>query len=483
MALNLLSDILTFMRRLIKTPSNASITDSLLIDYVNRFWIMDVDARIQLFDLKTTYSFQTSPGVDQYNMPLYMLQTENGGDIGPYPIYQGFLDPVYVNGIQIPFQTDQTSFYNIWPNIVQQMNTVITGNGTNGPYNFCFPISPNNETPANPPFQYILRGHTDLTGIIANYNNSNTLSDPIFGPTLANDLGVPVVPSTSIYPAVYITALDANGNSIVVQDSGQFLEIGSARMPNYGLLMVPGGAPYGYSAMPFGYIESSPITGATQAAQAVLTTSTTYEPGQRVTISGVVGMTQLNGNTYTVVANTGTLLTINVNSLAFTPYASGGIVSSVQNVVNYLTATVENLYFPVPIPAGNCISAQCFLFQCGLPRGVLFYNNTLIFRSPPDRQYLIQLTAYLSPAAFFNTPNAIPFGYMAEYIARGAARKILSDTGDWEQFQAYEPLFREQEMLVWKRSQRIWTATRTETIYSQGINQGQQGYNSLGGTT
>jgi hypothetical protein len=420
--MDLLSDILTYIRRLIKTPSNAVITDDLLIDYVNRFWLMDVDARIQLFDLKTTYSFQTSPGVDQYNMPLYSVQTQPGGAIiGPYPVYQGFLDPVYVNGIQIPFQTDQTAFYNIWPNIVQQMNTVITGNGTEGPYSFQFPISPNNTTPANPPFQYILRGHTDLTGIIANFNNSNSVTDPIFGQTLATNVssGQFVVPQSSIYPAVYITALDEFGNNIVVQDSGQFLiDQEDNKQPNYGLLMIPGENPYGYSSMPNG---STPVT--------------------------------------------------------TTPYDVN------KNTINYLTATVENLYFPVAIPAGNQIAAQCFLFQCGLPRGVLFYNNCLIFRSPPDRQYLVSLTAYLSPAAFLNSPNAIPFGYMAEYIARGAARKILSDTGDWEQFQAYEPLFIEQERLVWKRSQRQWTATRTETIYSQGINQGQQGYNSLGSAT
>jgi len=72
---------------------------------------------------------------------------------------------------------------------------------------------------------------------------------------------------------------------------------------------------------------------------------------------------------------------------------------------------------------------------------------------------------------------------MSEYIARGAARKILSDTGDFEQFNFYEPLFREQELLVWKRSQRQWTASRTPTIYSQGINQGQSGFNNLGGST
>src|SRR5580700_2485542 len=100
--MNLLQDVITYIRRIIKSPSNATITDNLLIDYINRFWIMDVAARIQLFDLKTTYQFQTSPGVDRYNMPLYTIQTEgNTGqlqqNINYYPLYQGFLGPVYID--------------------------------------------------------------------------------------------------------------------------------------------------------------------------------------------------------------------------------------------------------------------------------------------------------------------------------------------------------------------------------------------------
>jgi hypothetical protein len=70
---------------------------------------------------------------------------------------------------------------------------------------------------------------------------------------------------------------------------------------------------------------------------------------------------------------------------------------------------------------------------------------------------------------------------MSEYIARGAARKILSDTGDIEQFQFYEPLFREQEMLVWKRSQRQFTATRTPTIFSEFSSQSPSNNFSGGG--
>jgi hypothetical protein len=109
----------------------------------------------------------------------------------------------------------------------------------------------------------------------------------------------------------------------------------------------------------------------------------------------------------------------------------------------------------------------------------------LTLRSPPDKQYLVELAAYLTPAAFLRSSQAIQFGYMCEYIARGAARKILTDVGDWDQFNAYEPLFIEQERLVWKRSQRQWTATRTETIYSNsglGYGAAQNGMYGSGAT-
>lgn len=406
--MDLLSDIITYVRRIVKTPSNAVLTDNLIIDYINRFWIMDVDARIQLFDLKTKYQFQTQPGYDQYNMPLYAVQTQPGSqNISYYPVYQGFLDPVYINGIQVPFQTDKTTFFNIWPNIVQQMNVVAIGNGTPGPYTFTFPIAPNNSNiiPLSPPFQYILRGHIDIQGIIAFANNQGIYQDPPFVSSLQANTTIPAVPVANAFPAVYITSNGTDGSSIVVTDSGQFL-IGNQ---NYGLLMQQGVAANGNSILSGGY-------------------------------------------------------------------------STTVNTINYFTGQV-NVTFPKSIPAGENINAQCFLFQCGLPRGVLFTNNTLIFRSPPDQQYLVELDAYLSPAGFLATNQAIQFGYMCEYIARGAARKILSDVGDVEQFQFYEPLFIEQERLVWKRSQRQFTASRTQTIYSQGINQGQSGFNNLGGST
>lgn len=362
---------------------------------------MDVDARLQLFDLKTSYQFQTQPGVDRYNMPLYSVQTEPGNqNIGMFPVYQGFVGPAFINGIPVSFQTQKSQFFNIWPNVVQNLGVIGTGDGTAGPYTLQIPLLPG-FVPPNPPLEGILRGHIDIAGIIATGNNVD--------PPITDDVGagaaIASVPVTSVDSAFFLTALGTNNANVVVQDSGWLLDTDQ----NYGLLMDPGKAP--------------------------------------------LGNLRLTGD-YDIFDNT----------------------------INYITGLVQ-VTFPAIIPAGNNINAQCLFYQTGLPRAILYYNNTLTLRSPPDQQYLVQMDAYLSPAAFLNTSAAIPFGYMAEYISRGAARKILSDTGDIEQFQFYEPLFREQEMLVWKRSQRQWTATRTQTIYSQGTGNGSGFNNNYGGGT
>lgn len=392
--MNLLSDIITYVRRIIKSPSNAQITDDLIIDYINRFWLMDVDARLQLFDLKTDYTFQTIPGIAAYNMPLYDVQIEPGNQtIASFPVYQGFMQPAYVNGIQVPFYTEENSFWNLWPNYTQFLNPAATGDGTAGPYTISVA-----QAPAIP-------GHLDVTGIIANINQGNPNEDPIFATQFPLDVTNTFIqlPTTSFYPGVYFTAKNATGQIVQVADSGVYLS-NATNGDLYGLLMQPGNAPLGNQPLAGGY-------------------------------------------------------------------------STTLNTINYNTG-IATVTFPQAIPAGFNINAQCLFFQPGLPRAILFYNNVLTIRPPPDISYNIKMSTYLTPAAFLSTGQAIPFGYMAEYLSRGAARKILADTGDIEQFMFYEPLFKEQETLVWKRSQRQFTASRTATIFSDL--QGQTNFNQIG---
>lgn len=333
---------------------------------------MDVDARMQLFDLKTKYSFQTTPGIADYNMPLYSSQSSDlQSSIAPFPVYQGFMNPCFVNGIQVPMHTQRDSFWKIYPAYVQSLPAVVLGDGVTNTFQLNLPFFP------------AIPGHIDMAGIIA----TGSTTDPIYTNSF-----IDTVPTTSVYPGVTITYTNPNGSNTVVTDSGQFLLSGTGE-ELYGLLMQPGNAPLGNLALTGGY-------------------------------------------------------------------------STTSNTVNYNTGLI-NVTLPSTPAANTPIQVQCYFYEQGIPRAILYYNNIITMRPPPNTQYLVELDCYLSPAAFLTTTQAVPFGYMSEYLARGAARKILSDTGDWEQFTAYEPLFIEQERLVWKRSQRVFTATRTGTIFSE----------------
>lgn len=463
------------MRRLIKTPSDESISTNLLIDYVNRFYTMDVASRMNLFDLKTTYQFLTTPGVDQYNMPLYSIQQEPDQAINYYPVYQGFEDPCFVNGIPVGFFTQRAAFNNVYPKYFQSNLISGYGNGGAGPYNLAIPSIANLSSPQNlPSGAAIMRGHVDITGVIK-YAETFTFSDPPIGPT--DGTSISVIPTTSVIPAVYFTSTGSDGTNIVVADSGQFLE----NNQNQGLLMVPGQAPYGNTPSPHNYAQSFAITGVSQANPAVVTSTSSFSVGQKILIDGVLGMTELNGNYYIVTAVTPTTFSIDVDSTSFTMYSSGGSASSILNTINYFTGIAENVFFPGGINAGLPIYAQCYYYQLGIPRSIQYYNNVISVRPPPNTQYVVELTGYLSPAAFLSSGQGVSFAYMSEYIARGAARKLLSDQGDWDQFNQYEPLYREQEQLVWARSQRQFTSTRTQTIYSNRGGSGTWGIgNGLG---
>lgn len=71
------------------------------------------------------------------------------------------------------------------------------------------------------------------------------------------------------------------------------------------------------------------ITAITQASSAVLTVgSHTFVVGNSVAISGVAGMTQINGKRALVTAIGATTITVAINSAAYSAYTSGGTVQT-----------------------------------------------------------------------------------------------------------------------------------------------------------
>lgn len=96
------------------------------------------------------------------------------------------------------------------------------------------------------------------------------------------------------------------------------------------------------------------ITGATQANPCVITAvAHGYSNGDEVYISGILGMTQLNGRNFkvaNVTANTFSLLYMdaatNVNSAGFTAYSSAGTAEKIYQITTpYVTADLQEINF------------------------------------------------------------------------------------------------------------------------------------------
>lgn len=119
--------------------------------------------------------------------------------------------------------------------------------------------------------------------------------------------------------------------------------------------------------------KTATITGISKAAQAVLSfASHPYIVGESIHISGVAGMTQINGLRALVVGTTSTTVTVGINSTAFGTWTSGGITNTRPQSGESVTAGFE---FDFPVR-----------FNTALPIGQDFVNMR-----PVDGVELIEL--------------------------------------------------------------------------------------------
>lgn len=89
------------------------------------------------------------------------------------------------------------------------------------------------------------------------------------------------------------------------------------------------------------------ITGISKASSAVLTVgANSFAVGESVQVSGVVGMTDINGMRGLVTARDTTTITVAINSTAFSTYTSGGVVHTRPQPGESVTAGFE-FDFPV----------------------------------------------------------------------------------------------------------------------------------------
>jgi hypothetical protein len=140
-------------------------------------------------------------------------------------------------------------------------------------------------------------------------------------------------------------------------------------------------------------VSAGTITNVTQASSAVVTVNNNFFVGQQVMIMGVVGMTQLNGNIYSITSASPTSITLAVNSTGFTPYISGGIATPLQNVYSPNHCLNAGDYIIInnalgtigPVINGNIYSVinvvpNGFSTNPQMPTGYTYYGNGTITR-------------------------------------------------------------------------------------------------------
>lgn len=80
-------------------------------------------------------------------------------------------------------------------------------------------------------------------------------------------------------------------------------------------------------------------------------------------------------------------------------------------------------------------------YQSSRPTYVLWYNNELVFRAPPDETYEVKIAAYAIPTAL-DIEGQLNTTYLARYIAYGAALDLFADYGEMDRVQEIMPMYR-----------------------------------------
>lgn len=109
------------------------------------------------------------------------------------------------------------------------------------------------------------------------------------------------------------------------------------------------------------------------------------------------------------------------------------------------------------------------VFNPQMPTYVLYYNNELTFRGPPDQTYNIRISAYKIDYSFAGGSNSnagstlsnVPNAYLTRYFAYGASLNILSDYGEMDRYAEVFQVYRRYKGQVMARTWNQLSSQRT----------------------
>ncbi len=95
------------------------------------------------------------------------------------------------------------------------------------------------------------------------------------------------------------------------------------------------------------------------------------------------------------------------------------------------------------------------------PQDVLYYNNELVFRGPPNTEYGVKIAAYKVEDTLPSIASEIEQSYFWRYVAYGAAIDLFSDYAEMENVEKMMPAFNRYKSLVIGRTNLQLMSQRT----------------------
>lgn len=151
-----------------------------------------------------------------------------------------------------------------------------------------------------------------------------------------------------------------------------------------------------------------------------------------------------------------------------------GIPAGLTGSIDYVTGALT-ITFPQVIPTTSNIIARTVPYTASRPRTLLYFQDYFLVRPIPDKAYRIELNMYRKPTDLLASAGGDPeINQWWQFIALGAAIKVLQDRQDVDSIANISPFFEEQRQLVLQRTAKQNTQQRVATIYTDQA----QGYPS-----
>jgi hypothetical protein len=129
----------------------------------------------------------------------------------------------------------------------------------------------------------------------------------------------------------------------------------------------------------------------------------------------------------------------------------GTLTGNGTGTINYLTGAYSATFTTAPVESA-VIYAKYQGYTGSRPQGVLWFNNQFTLRSVPDQAYKILMQGYIQPQFLINDTDTPLQNEWGPVIVYGAALERFEDTGDSDNFDRYQPVFKRFENVALGRT-------------------------------